>query len=240
MEKGAVSISKLVRDIVNDLKLGEVFTLDNFLNVGSRAAVATTLSRLVSEGIITRIRRGLYMIPKESRFGSLPPNSDSVVRVLSKQGRRSYAAGATAANKLGLTTQVPNTIVLTGGGADVVIEIGSIKIKIKAGKSPAKKSDIPLMMLLDLIRGIKKIPGSTLVEAISILKFRVDQLTKNEKVRLVTLATKDKPMVKAILGAILDELNPELSGSLYETLNPLTSYKVGETGLKFSSKWRIK
>ncbi len=239
MEKKAVSISKLVRGMVNDFKLGEVFTLDNFLNVGSRGAVAVTLSRLVSEGIITRIRRGLYMVPKESRFGSLPPSIDSVVKVLSKQGRRSYAAGATAANKLGLTTQVPNTIVLTGG-SDADIEIGSIKIKIKAGKSPAKKSDIPLMMLLDLIRGIKNIPGTTLIEAISILKFRVDQLTKNKKVRLVTLAIKDKPMVKAILGAILDELNPEITGSLYEILNPLTSYKVGETGLKFSNKWRIK
>ncbi len=240
MDKKAASISQLIRKIINKFDLGTVFTLDEFKNVGSRTAVAATLSRLTSEGRITRIRRGLYMVPKESRFGPLPPNSDAVVKVLSKQGRKSYASGATAANKLGLTTQVPNTIVLTGGVADADIEIGSIRIKIKAGKSPELKSDIPLMMLLDLIKGIKKIPDSTLIEAISILKFRVGQLTKKEKLRIVTLALKDKPVVKAILGAILDELNPEITGPLYKSLNPLSSYNVGKTGLEFAKKWKIK
>ncbi|MCK5882328.1 MAG: hypothetical protein KAG61_01460 [Bacteriovoracaceae bacterium] len=240
MNKSDTSVSKLVRDKINKFSEGAVFTLDDFQNIGSRGAIAITLSRLVSDGSIIRIRRGLYMVPKESRFGSLPPASSSVINVLSRQGKKSYESGVSAANKLGLTTQVPNTIELTGGAADSSIEIGSIKIKIKAGKSPAKKSDIPLMVLLDLIRGIKKIPGSTLVEVISVLKFKVDQLAKIKKVRLVTLALKDKPMVKAVLGAILDELNPEVTSTLYESLNSLTSYQLGNTGLKFSKKWRIK
>ena len=240
MDKLDTSVSRLVQDEINKFDPGTVFTLDDFSKLGSRKAIATTLSRLVKEGVITRIRRGLYMVPKESRFGSMPPDSNAVVEAISKQGKKSYLSGVSASNKLGLTTQVPNIIILRGGASDSSIEIGGIKIEIKAGKSPTKKNDIPLMTVLDLIRGIKKIPDSTLIEVISVLKFKVGQLTKNQKNRLVTLALGDKPMVRAIIGAILDEQNPEITNALYESLNVLTSYNIGDTKLEFAKKWRIK
>ena len=240
MDKQDISVSGLIGDQINKFDPGTVFTLDDFSKHGSRKAIAVTLSRLVKEGIIKRIRRGLYMVPKESRFGTIPPDSKAVIKAISKQGKKSYLSGASASNKLGLTTQVPNIIILRGGASDSSIEIGGIKIEIKAGKSPTKKNDIPLMTILDLIRGIKMIPDTTLMEVISFLKFKVGQLTKNQKNRLVTLAFDDKPMVRAIIGAILDEQNPEITSTLYESLNVLTSYNIGDTGLKFAKKWMIK
>ncbi len=141
MSEKAESISTLVRIKIRSLKAGMLFTLDDFANLGSRRAVAVTLSRMVSENSIKRIRRGLYMVPKESRFGEMPPDADAIVDVLSKQGNQSYLSGASASNKLGLTTQVPNTVILRGGAADLMIEIGGLKIEIKAGKSPTRKKD---------------------------------------------------------------------------------------------------
>jgi hypothetical protein len=45
---------------------GSVLTPKQFLDIGSRAAVDQTLSRLVRRGVLQRIGRGLYHYPKRS------------------------------------------------------------------------------------------------------------------------------------------------------------------------------
>ena len=73
-----------------------------------------------------------------------------------------------------------------------------------------------------------------------VLKRKVFEFDKKQKVRLVDLALNDKPVVRAILGAFLDEVNPEITARLLDSLNPLTSYKLGAVDLKFATKWKIK
>jgi len=235
-----MSAFKLIEQKIQKLPDGSIVTIDELSIFGSRSAVASALARLAKEKVLVRVRRGLYMKPKESRFGSLPPSREAVITALTQQGRKSYTAGVSAYNKLGLTSQVPNTFVLRGGVSNSKIRISGTRIEIKSGKSPKKKKDIGLMMILDSIREIKIIPDSTLKETIQVLKATILELDKNQKVRLVDLALTDKPMVRAILGAILDEENPEITSRLFKSLNPLTSYKIGNVFLKFAQKWKIK
>jgi hypothetical protein len=69
------------------------------------AAVSRALSRLAQEGVIQRVRKGYYYVPKETLVGTSRPSEPAMARkVLDGKAR---PTGITAANLLGMTTQVP-------------------------------------------------------------------------------------------------------------------------------------
>jgi len=235
-----MSAYKTIEEKIRKLRPGSIVSLDQFVDFGSRTAIATALTRLTKSQVIIRLRRGMYMKPKQSKFGPLPPSKDEMLAAITNRGKKSYSAGLSAYNEMGLTSQVPNSYILRGGRSDLKFVLGGTNINIKAGKSPKFKSDIPLLMILDSIREIRLIPDSTLAETIQILRNKILILDKNAKIRLVDLSLKDKPFVRAFVGAVIDECNPEITFRLSKSLNPLTTYKIGKTGLKFANDWKIK
>ena len=88
------------------IRLAEPFTNKQFLKLGSRASVDKALSRLVSEGVIQRIIRGVLMRPQANRFGGLVvPDVREVVEVIAKdRGEVIQVQGAVAANLFELST----------------------------------------------------------------------------------------------------------------------------------------
>jgi len=96
---------------------GTPITAKMWLHLGSRAALDQTLSRLVRRGKLLRAGRGIYVAPVASRFGNRAPAAQKVVEELSmRRGETIVPSGASAANALGLTTQVPTrTVYLTSG-----------------------------------------------------------------------------------------------------------------------------
>ncbi|MBI3438510.1 MAG: hypothetical protein HY054_07655 [Proteobacteria bacterium] len=87
----------------------KIFTPPDFVDFGSRAAVDQALSRLVRDGDLRRLGRGLYDWPRHSKLlgRTAPAAPDDVAAAV---GRRAGAATApdnlAAANALGLTTAV--------------------------------------------------------------------------------------------------------------------------------------
>mgnify|MGYP001202509585 CR=1 FL=1 len=106
---------------------GSVLTPKQFLDLGSRAAVDQTLSRLVRRGVLQRIGRGLYHYPKRSpRFGDLAPAPVAVARAYArKTGSTLQVSGAQAANALGLSTQVPARTTFVTDGATRQLRFGN-------------------------------------------------------------------------------------------------------------------
>ncbi|WP_040588983.1 DUF6088 family protein [Allomesorhizobium alhagi] len=97
---------------------GGVFTPTDFLDLAARAAVDQALSRLVKNGKLRRVARGLYDYPKlHPKLGALSPAPDDVARALAREtGSQAQIAGAHAANALGLSMQVPaKSLYLTDG-----------------------------------------------------------------------------------------------------------------------------
>ncbi len=89
---------------------GKVFTPKDFLDLGSRESVDQALSRLAKAVTVQRLGRGLYCYPKiNKRLGIIiPPDVDEIASALARQtGSRIAPSGAMAANRLGLSTQVP-------------------------------------------------------------------------------------------------------------------------------------
>ena len=121
-----MAIDKIKRRIIGKGR-GAVFTPADFLDLGSRASVDQTLSRLTDQGVIRRLARGIYDYPMTSpRLGRLSPDPDAVAAAIArKDGRVVQVSPARAANMLGLTTQVPAKAVYLTDGPSRTKQIGA-------------------------------------------------------------------------------------------------------------------
>ena len=89
---------------------GAVFTWKDFAAFGKPDAIRQALSRLVRRGTLRRVARGLYDWPQTvASLGiTVAPSIEAVVEAVARHdGARIQPDGAQAANRLGLSTQVP-------------------------------------------------------------------------------------------------------------------------------------
>jgi hypothetical protein len=111
-----------------------VVTPKDFADIGQRAAVDQALSRLARAATVRRLGRGLYYYPKMNRrLGiAIPPDVDEIAAALARQtGSRVAPSGATAANRLGLSTQVPAKPVYLTDGRSRRVSVNGITFVIK-------------------------------------------------------------------------------------------------------------
>lgn len=112
---------------------GWVFTPIHFIDLGSRAAVDQSLTRLAKDGTVRRLARGLYDYPqKHSILGDLPANYERIAQALAgRDNLKIQPSGAYAANLLGLTDQVPARIVFLTDGSNRNVRIRNQVIVLK-------------------------------------------------------------------------------------------------------------
>jgi hypothetical protein len=125
---------QLIVNRIARLGVGKAFVAKDFLDIASRGTIDMTLSSLIREGSIRRIRRGLYDSPNvnPSLGGTLSPDIDETARALARRHRwRIIPDGTLAANLLGLSTQVPAKIVYLSDGPNKRIELGRRIIHFK-------------------------------------------------------------------------------------------------------------
>ncbi len=127
-----MSTAETIRNRVLRVRRGEPFTNTRLLKLGSRASVDKALSRLVEEGVIQRIARGVFVRPKKSRFiGSVMPDVAKVVEVMARDhGETIQVHGAEAARRFKLSTQVPTTPVFYTSGPSRELKVGNLTVKL--------------------------------------------------------------------------------------------------------------
>lgn len=152
-----------------------------------------------------------------------------------------YLTGYSIYNQLGLTTQVSNTIQIGKNQIRPSFKRERYTISFIRQKNTITKESIPLLQILDAIRYIKKIPDARVEASYKRLLYIIRELTSQDKETLVRLAIKYPPATRALVGAMLGELQKsKLTKSLNKTLNPITKYKLtGATTLKTAEKWNI-
>jgi hypothetical protein len=113
--------------------VGWVFSPKHLSDLGTRAAIDQALSRLVKDGSIRRLARGLYDLPQiHLVLGPLSPNPDAVATAAAEQaGHRLQISPARAANALGISSQVPAKMVYLTDGSSRKIKIGRQVIYLK-------------------------------------------------------------------------------------------------------------
>ena len=128
------NIQTQIHDRIRQGGRGKVFTPKDFLDLGNREAVDKALSRLAKADAIQRLGRGLYHFPRtNARLGiQLTPDTDEIADALARQtGTRIAPSGATAANRLGLSTQVPAKAVYLTDGRSRRVRVGNMDFVVK-------------------------------------------------------------------------------------------------------------
>jgi hypothetical protein len=121
------TLAQEIRQRLRAGKEGAVFVTHDFLDLGTRAAVDQTLSRLAARGEVRRIGRGIYDRPRTNPLlgVTVAPAPDDVARAVANSGTsRLQVAGAQAVNALGLSEQVPARIVYLTDGTPRTLRLG--------------------------------------------------------------------------------------------------------------------
>lgn len=163
-------------------KRGTLFFIDDFLSFGSAKAVGKALERLVKEGEIDRVARGIYSrLDIDPIIGALQPTTEAIAEAISKRDKaRIIPSGNVALNALGLSTQVPMNVVYYTDGSARIINLDNRKIIFKK-TSPRNLATIGEISTL-VIQALKEIgKGKATEEEIKII---IEHLKKEEPYRL--------------------------------------------------------
>lgn len=205
----------------------------------SFGAAAQALSRLKREGAIERLSKGIYYRSRTSAFGKSRPNPVSLQKLLS--GRtRVFPAGISAANLLGFSTQSASRGEVATSALSLPRKlVGSETIiHTRRPESWEALSDEDAALLDFLRRGgrTSELSSEDTVQRILSLLSRSGQLE-----RLLKSARSEPPRVRAILGAIGEQLGKRRTvlEPLRNSLNPFSRFDFGLlSGLAHASRWQ--
>lgn len=113
---------------------GHVWVPADFASLGNRDVIDKTLQRMVANGDLRRIDRGLYDRPAMNKLTKRPAASDyrAVVDALARRDQsRLLVDGMTAANDLGLTDAVPARVTLYTDARRRSIQLDNLTIDFK-------------------------------------------------------------------------------------------------------------
>lgn len=193
-------------------------------------AAAKALERMIKKGVISRASIGLFYKPKKTAFGMLRPNEEELLKpyLFSKGKRIAYITGNALYNRMGLTTQVPKTIKVASMNKRIATKIGSVQVKPVKSYVEVTDDNYSLLELLDVLKDFKKITDSDKEQAFRFMLQKMKELSSTKRQRLVQIAIKYPPRVRALTGALLNELSPKRPiEELKKGINPLTIYKFG-------------
>lgn len=201
---------------------GRLFTFEDFGDLPA-SAVAPALSRLAARGEIRRARKGVYYVPRTTALGDVPP--DPVVLGEAVSRGRSHPAGLSAANLLGLTTQVPARVELAVEDKRPTSPRGvEFKPRMRTSRRHLNANEAALLEVLRDIHHLTDVsPASTKRRLLHVLR------EEGARSRILRAAVHEPPRVRAMVGAL-----GELAGAgedelrrLHRTLNPTTRFDFG-------------
>lgn len=128
-----MSTSQSIRERIATLPAGEPFTPAPFAGLGSRASIDQALMRLTNEGTIERLGRGIYNLPRISRFGlKAMPTPEAVAQtVAARDGASIEIHGAEAARRFGFSTQMPAQPVFYTTGSSRTVRLGKLLVRLQ-------------------------------------------------------------------------------------------------------------
>jgi len=240
-----MKVSDLVANKINRLKTGYVFTYNDFnVPVNKVDALKKALSRLVASGKIVRLSKGQFYKSEKTEFGILQPPEFQIVKDLLEEKNKivGYITGVSIYNKLGLTTQVSNTIQIGTNIDRKPKKRGKYNIRFLRQKNTITKENTYMLQVLDAVRFIKRIPDTDVNESCRRIISIFRDFSQEERIAIAKYALKYNPGSKALTGAILDHISEDsVTDQLYKSINPVTDFdlKISIEALPTKQKWRI-
>jgi len=240
-----IPIHQLVSERIGEISEGVVFDYSSFgVPPAGELSLAKALSRLSQQEVIVRLSKGKYYKPRQTLFGKLKPEEDEIIKSLTYKGDKivGYLTGGILYNRMGLTTQVPNVLIIGTGTVLPPKRVGQYRVKYSKRTAPLTPDSIPLLQLLDALKDIKKIGDADVNESLVRLIEVLKKLSSTQLEQLVVLAGSYNAATRALLGAVFEAYLPEVdTNSLKKSLNVFTRYEIGVSKdiLPNPSNWYI-
>jgi predicted transcriptional regulator of viral defense system len=216
----------LIRRKIRYLSVGDVLTPESFPHV-NRNTVNKILTRLVEEGTLARLKRGRYSPCKNTRFGKAKATPLQVLNQEIAHNDDKCFGGLFLFNQLGLTTQVPTTIEILNNQSSYLSNIGNTRIRYVRIRPKITRSRKDAIQLLEVIKEIVNIPDGDISKTILWLNDRLQNGEQKKIKQIVSTSEEYQPRVRAILGALLEQVSCDLSKKLKKSLNKNSFYHVG-------------
>ncbi|MDV0445331.1 hypothetical protein MmiAt1_09050 [Methanimicrococcus sp. At1] len=200
--------SEKIKKRILSSKKGSVFVTSDFLDIANTDTVSKTLSRLVQDGTIRRVLRGVYEYPIYSDFLGeyVAPSPDKIAHALARNyGWTIVPFGDTALNLLGLSTQVPAVWIYVSDGIYKEYKYGRITLKFKktANKEISKVSYKTALV----IQALKSL-GKENVNEIVIQKISA-RLTDSEKQKMNREIKNEAKYVTTWIYEVIEKISEE-------------------------------
>lgn len=165
------NIKHNVMKSIDESQPHSIFFISDYADLGAAETIRKILHEATISGVLEKAGHGIYIKPKISRFGKVPVPLEKIAREIAARDKcQILPTGSTAANLIGLSTQVPMNLSYITTGSTRAIKIGDRKISFRHASPKnfaAKGSVIPL-----LIQGIKEIGA----ENISVVEYEAIRL----------------------------------------------------------------
>ena len=236
---GAGRIAALVRQRIE--AGGErLWRLEDFRDL-LFTAVAQALSRLTREGFLERLSKGIYYHGRQTAFGKSLPNPTAMQKLAA--GRKTvFPSGIAAANLLGFTTQTARRSEVSTSALSLPRKLvgNDTVIHTRRPEAWATLSAADAALLDFLRRGGRTSelsPDETVRKTVALFR------EPGRFERLAKVAASEPPRVRAIIGAIGEQLGKKTAAleHLRASLNPLSRFEFGVlAALPHARKWQSK
>ena len=241
-----MNITKEIKRKIATFSDDYVFAASDFeLGLQNQSAVVKALNRMTASGEITKLAKGKFYKPRKTQFGDLKPSAYQIAKdYIERDGKLiGYITGYSAYNALGLTTQISSYIQIGTNKSRRAVKRDKYTISFILQQNTITKKNIEILRILDAVRFIREIPGTTPDEACVRLKEIVKDLNENQKAMLVRCSLKYTNYVRALCGAMLENIGCDDSLLEYvrKSLNGVTNYylPISESVLPNKQNWRI-
>ncbi len=168
-------MSKL-RELKKHLKPGKVYRRSE-LAKWSRS-VDRHIVKLLEDGTVQKIFQGIYYCPKETTFGKVPPEEESLVRSFLKDNRF-LITSLNSYNKLGVgTTQLYNKTIVYNHKRKGEFKLGN-RIFFFQIKAHFPKKITPEFLLVDLFNNLE-ILAENHQEILQNISFKISMMDKKK------------------------------------------------------------
>lgn len=238
-----MNVAQRIERTIAGMQDGTVFKYQELgIAATEYGAAAKAIERLKKKGVVDSTSAGVFYKPKKTLFGTLKPSEEELIKpyLYENNKRIAYITGTALYNRMGLTTQVPQNISIASRDKRVITRIGNIQVRPVKSYVDVTNDNYPLLEILDAIKDLKIIPDVDRNRAVQNLLGQINSVS--DKTKLVKLALKYPPRVRALTGALLEQLGlKETTAPLAKSINPLSAYSYGISleALPTRTNWNI-
>jgi len=221
-----MTYSKVIESKIMNLPVNEIFFASEkyeiFVEGVTELNYYKVLERMYKKNKIAKVSKGIYYIPKKSKFGNIPISESEIINSIIKEKYEGIEIGYGLYNSLGLTTQI------TKHRNFYCNSIYNTNKKIKSNffeylNMEFNENNICTIQTLEILQNYSKIENlnnAAFIKHINILKTCYNDSETNKVLKQI----KYKKSTIAFLQELLEYLN--IQNTLEKYLSKLSKYNI--------------